>query len=429
MSIAEIHYKFLNSTGVSTDTRTLTSGQIFFALSGDNFNGNEYVQQALDKGAAFAVIDDKKVFDAEDKRMILVKDVLKTLQSLANYHKNYLGIPIIALTGSNGKTTTKNLIYLVLSQQYNVKATVGNFNNHIGVPLTLLSFGEEHDFGIVEMGANHPGEIDELCKIAEPSFGYVTNFGKAHLEGFGSVEGVVKAKSELYRYLAANRGVVFAYKNDDKQLQLTSNQERILFESGEDDSFDYELLAVQPKLKFRNKENIVLTHLVGAYNFTNCIAALAIGEYFGVSKEKAIRAIATYEPDNNRSQILKTDKNILLLDAYNANPTSIHAAIDSFVADTEHSKKVLILGDMFELGSYSAQEHQSVVELLEKNTSIQAYLVGENFNNTNSTSEHILLFKTREDLKQELKNTPIDNAYILLKGSRGMALESLVAYL
>lgn len=279
MSIAEIHYKFLNSTGVSTDTRTLTSSQIFFALSGDNFNGNEYVQQALDKGAAFAVIDDKKVFDAEDKRMILVKDVLKTLQSLANYHKNYLGIPIIALTGSNGKTTTKNLIYLVLSQQYNVKATVGNFNNHIGVPLTLLSFGEEHDFGIVEMGANHPGEIDELCKIAEPSFGYVTNFGKAHLEGFGSVEGVVKAKSELYRYLAANRGVVFAYKNDDKQLQLTSNQERILFESGEDDSFDYELLAAQPKLKFRNKENIVLTHLVGAYNFTNYIAALAIGEY------------------------------------------------------------------------------------------------------------------------------------------------------
>lgn len=429
MTIAQIHQGFLNAKSLSTDTRTILSGSMFFALSGENFNGNQYVQQALDKGAAYVVMDDLKFYDKDDKRMFLVENTLKTLQDLAGYHRNYLGLPILALTGSNGKTTTKNLIHQVLSKQFNVQATKGNLNNHIGVPLTLLSMTEEHDLGIVEMGANHAGEIDLLCRIAQPNYGYITNFGKAHLEGFGSLEGVIKAKSELYRYIASKGSSIFVYKNDSKQMELSEIQNRIVFESGDSDSSNFQLLAAQPKLQFRYKQNQITTSLVGVYNFVNCIAAISIGAYFGVPENKIIEAISYYIPDNNRSQIIQTDKNLLLLDAYNANPTSVRAAIDSFIEEKEHPKKALILGDMLELGDFASEEHQAIVDSLASYSSIQVYLVGENFSRTKSTSSHMSFYKTRDDLENVFKKESIAASYILLKGSRGIALEKLIHYL
>lgn len=429
MTIPNLHQLFLSTEKVSTDTRTLQNGELFFALSGDNFNGNQYARQALDKGASYVVMDDSKFYDKEEKRMILVEDALKALQDLANHHRNYLGLPIIALTGSNGKTTTKNLIKEVLSKQFIVQATKGNLNNHIGVPLTLLSMTSDHDLGLVEMGANHPGEIELLCLIAEPNYGYITNFGKAHLEGFGDLEGVIRAKSELYNYLALTEACVFVYEKDEKQLELTKDQNRILFNSYKDETGDFQLLSAQPKLQFRYKACTISTNLVGAYNFVNCIAALKIGSYFGVPDEMAIKAISSYTPDNNRSQLMKTERNLLLLDAYNANPTSVLAAINSFVAEELHANKVLILGDMFELGAYAAREHQAIVDLLRNNNAIKVYLVGENFFRTSNDATHVSLYKTRAELAKVLQNEKLDAAYILLKGSRGMALENLVEYL
>ncbi|HLS11329.1 MAG TPA: UDP-N-acetylmuramoyl-tripeptide--D-alanyl-D-alanine ligase [Flavobacteriaceae bacterium] len=429
MTTAKLHQAFLNSDSLSTDTRTMLPGAIFFALSGENYNANLFVEKAFDKGASYVVMDDAKLYDKTNKRMLFVKNTLKALQDLAAYHRQYLGLPIIALTGSNGKTTTKNLINKVLSKKFVVQATEGNLNNHIGVPLTLLSMTEDHDLGIVEMGANHPGEIDLLCHIAQPNFGYITNFGKAHLEGFGSLEGVVQAKTELYRYLASKGGYVFVNKNDAKQLELSENQNRILFGPSELDGEDVQLLTAQPKLKFRYKSEAISTNLVGAYNFINCAAAIVIGEYFGVSKGDIVKAISVYTPDNNRSELVKTDRNLLLLDAYNANPTSVRAAIKSFIADASHSNKVLILGDMLELGSFAVKEHQDIVDLLAAHTTMKVYLVGENFNNAKNFASHITIYKTRGEIEKVLREEPLNASYILLKGSRGIALENLVKYL
>src|SRR5690625_79958 len=429
MTTAKLHQAFLNSDSLSTDTRTMLPGAIFFALSGENYNANLFVEKAFDKGASYVVMDDAKLYDKTNKRMLFVKNTLKALQDLAAYHRQYLGLPIIALTGSNGKTTTKNLINKVLSKKFVVQATEGNLNNHIGVPLTLLSMTEDHDLGIVEMGANHPGEIDLLCHIAQPNFGYITNFGKAHLEGFGSLEGVVQAKTELYRYLASKGGYVFVNKNDAKQLELSENQNRILFGPSELDGEDVQLLTAQPKLKFRYKSEAISTNLVGAYNFINCAAAIVIGEYFGVSKGDIVKAISVYTPDNNRSELVKTDRNLLLLDAYNANPTNVRAAIKSFIADASHSNKVLILGDMLELGSFAVKEHQDIVDLLAAHTTMKVYLVGENFNNAKNFASYITIYKTRGEIEKVLREEPLNASYILLKGSRGIALENLVKYL
>lgn len=429
MTIAKIHQAFLNSESLSIDTRTMIPGAMFIALSGENFNGNHYVQQALDKGAAYVVMDDNKRYDKTNKQMLLVKDTLKTLQELATYHRSYLGLPIIALTGSNGKTTTKNLINRVLSMKFNVQATKGNLNNHIGVPLTILSMTEEHDIGLVEMGANHLGEIELLCQIAQPNYGYITNFGKAHLEGFGSIEGVVKGKTELYRYLALKRGTAFVYTNDSRQLKLSENQNRIIFESSDSNIGDFQLLTTQPKLKFRYKTVEVTTNLFGSYNFANCIAAMAIGAYFGVAQKELIEAISTYSSEDNRSQIVKTKSNLLLLDAYNANPTSVRVAIDSFLSEETEATKVMILGDMLELGSYAAEEHQHIVEVLSAHPTIKIYFVGENFYRIKTKSSHMHFYQTREDLEELLKTKPLTSSYILLKGSRGIALEKLIEYL
>lgn len=429
MTTSALHQAFLNSDSLSTDTRTLLPGAMFFALSGENFNANLFVYKALEKGASYVVMDDPKLYDKTNKRMLFVKNTLKALQDLATYHRQYLGLPIIALTGSNGKTTTKNLIDNVLSIKFNVLATKGNLNNHIGVPLTLLSMTEEHDLGLVEMGANHPGEIDLLCQIAQPNYGYITNFGKAHLEGFGSLKGVVQAKTELYRYLASVGGYIFVNKSDTKQLEVSKNQKRILFDSSESGAGNCKLLTAQPKLEFLYKSETISTNLVGAYNFINCVAAIEIGAYFGVSKDGIVKAISAYTPDNNRSEVMKTERNLLLLDAYNANPTSMRTAIKSFIADTSHPNKALILGDMLELGEFAAIEHQDIVDLLSTHTNIKTYLVGKNFNNTKNQSTHITIYESRDDLEEMLRNEPLNASYVLLKGSRGIALENLVKYL
>src|SRR5699024_3489333 len=375
MTTSALHQAFLNSDSLSTDTRTLLPGAMFFALSGGNFNANLFVDKALEKGASYVVMDDPNLYDKTNKRMLFVKNTLKALQDLATYHRQYLGLPIIALTGSNGKTTTKNLINNVLSVKFNVLATKGNLNNHIGVPLTLLSMTEEHDLGLVEMGANHPGEIDLLCQIAQPNYGYITNFGKAHLEGFGSLKGVVQAKTELYRYLASVGGYLFVNKSDAKQLELSKNQKRILFDSSESGAGNCKLLTAQPKLEFLYKSETISTNLVGAYNFINCIAAIEIGAYFGVSKDGIVKAISTYTPDNNRSEVMKTERNLLLLDAYNANPTSMRTAIKSFIADTSHPNKALILGDMLELGEFWVIEQRDIIDLFSTYTNKKTYLV------------------------------------------------------
>lgn len=428
MKIAEMHDVFLESTGVSIDTRTIKENNIFFALSGENFNANLFAKDALAKGASLVIVDDKKFYDSKNKAYVLVSSVLTTLQELANFHRNYIGLPVISLTGSNGKTTTKNLIRDVLSRKYNVLATKGNLNNHIGVPLTLLSLEEEHDLAVVELGANHPKEIEALCKIAEPNFGYITNFGKAHLEGFGSEEGVVKAKSELYTYLKNNGGLAFVNALEAKQLELTEAMDREVFYIGEDAEF--ELLKAQPKLVIRYDKEQIETNLVGAYNLTNCVAALFIGAYFGISIEESASAVAAYIPDNNRSEVKKTDSNLLLMDAYNANPTSILAALNSFLSDKEHKDKVVILGDMFELGAYAEQEHQAIADYLGEIKGLKAFLLGENFAKTTIAKESdIKVYASLSEMQVHLQKNKIEGAYILLKGSRGMALENLVEYL
>lgn len=428
MKIAALHNLFLESTGVSTDTRSTKEGNIFFALSGENFNANLFAKDAIAKGASLVIVDDKKVYDSKNKDYVLVSSVLETLQKLANFHRNYIGLPIISLTGSNGKTTTKNLIRDVLSKKYNILATKGNLNNHIGVPLTLLDLEEKHDLAIVEFGANHPKEIEALCEIAEPNFGYITNFGKAHLEGFGSEEGVVQAKSELYTYLKKKDGVVFVNALEEKQLQLSDSISREIFKIGEKEEF--ELLEAQPKLILRYKEERVETNLVGAYNLSNSVAALFIGSYFGVSPKDSVSAISSYTPDNNRSELRRTTSNLLLMDAYNANPTSIRLALNSFLSDNKHENKVVILGDMFELGVYAEQEHQAVVDYLAKVKDVKAFLVGENFAKTSLKEEsNIKIYASLKEVQNYLIQHKIEDAYVLLKGSRGMALENLVEYL
>ncbi|MGB0186897.1 MAG: UDP-N-acetylmuramoyl-tripeptide--D-alanyl-D-alanine ligase, partial [Flavobacteriaceae bacterium] len=338
MKIEALHQLFLKAKSVSTDTRTLEKGTLFFALKGENFNGNRFAQKALDLGASYCIIDE--VQDPNHEHFILVDDVLQTLQKLANYHRNYLNIPIIALTGSNGKTTTKELIYSVLKQRYETQATLGNLNNHIGVPLTLLRMDESTEIGIVEMGANHIGEIARLCTIANPNFGYITNFGKAHLEGFGSEEGIVKGKSELYDYLKEKKGTIFLNADDKKQVkQVGDYQNRITFSERESSDFTITLLKESPFLSIEINKTLMHTQLLGRYNFTNTAAAITIGLHFDVDLTSIKKGIESYAPKNNRSQIIKQNSNTIILDAYNANPSSVEAALKNFKT-MEGSQKI-----------------------------------------------------------------------------------------
>ncbi len=423
MNIETLHQHFLKSNGISTDSRHVFKNSLFFALKGDNFNGNHFAQEALDKGAYKVIVDEEKHHKATGET-ILVDNALITLQQLAHFHREYLGLTIVALTGSNGKTTTKELINAVLSQKYITQATKGNLNNHIGVPLTLLTITDETEIGIVEMGANHPKEIEMLCNIAQPNFGYITNFGKAHLEGFINLEGVVKAKTELYGFLKENRGLVFVNLEDSQQMEASKDIKRISFGT-QNAYYNIELLNSEAELEVGFQGIRINTHLVGAYNFANISAAIAIGTYFGVEIDAIKNVLENYIPSNNRSQIITKGSNQILLDAYNANPTSMLAALENF-RQTKGVNKILFLGDMFELGADAHKEHQNIVDFIQKNNIGKIYLIGENFFKTKSNSHVILRFENFEKAEQEIKNHPPKNAQILIKASRGMALERIL---
>ena len=414
MKIKDIYSLYSKHYLVDTDTRNIRQNTIFFALKGDNFNGNKFAEKAIKLGAKYAIVDEAEY--NTHPNTILVDNVLESLQQLANYHRNFLKIPIIGLTGSNGKTTTKELINVVLSKKYKTTATIGNLNNHIGVPLTLLSMTPETEIGIVEMGANHKQEIAFLCSLSQPDFGYITNFGKAHLEGFGGIEGVIQGKSELYTFLEKNKKTVFINPNDPIQVDKAEKIKTIPF----DDSLKF--LEVNPFVKLSFNSNSVQSNLIGKYNYTNIAIACTIGKYFEVTDSNIKNAIEEYTPDNNRSQIIIKSSNKIILDAYNANPSSMKAALENFDS-IEEEYKTVILGDMFELGKTSLKEHQTIADLVENLKFDNSYFVGENFHQTKTKNN---LFKTFEDLLEHLKNNPLKHQSILIKGSRGMRLERLL---
>ena len=423
MNTKSIYKIFLESNSVCTDTRNLQDNDLFFALKGDNFNGNKFAKQAIQSGAKFAIIDEKEF---EGENTILVKDVLETLQELSTHHRKQLDIPIIAITGSNGKTTTKELINTVLSQKYNTTATEGNLNNHIGVPLTLLTLTNKTEIGIVEMGANHPKEIEFLCNIALPDYGYITNFGKAHLEGFGSIEGVIKAKSELYDFLKEHDKTIFINEDDSIQIEKTKNFNTYSYsEDKQSSDININLIEANPFIKLRFNETEIQSNLIGLYNLKNISAAISIGNYFKVSDKDIAKAIENYSPTNNRSQIINKNSNKIILDAYNANPTSMQAAIDSF-NKLKDKHKIAFLGDMFELGKESSVEHQNIVDLLENTNLSKAYVVGSNFGETKTNSSDIVILNSYEELNRILLNKSFENCTILIKGSRDMAMERII---
>ncbi|WP_027392665.1 UDP-N-acetylmuramoyl-tripeptide--D-alanyl-D-alanine ligase [Aquimarina latercula] len=422
MDITRLHELFLKSDGISTDTRKIKNNSIFFALKGGNFDGNTYAKQAIDKGALYAVIDDEKF--AISDQYILVKDTLKALQSLATHHRKHLKIPIIALTGSNGKTTTKELINCVLSANYQTTATLGNLNNHIGVPLTLLSMNENTEIGIVEMGANHQKEIEFLCNIALPDFGYITNIGKAHLEGFGSLEGVLKGKTELYRHLKKYNKTVFLNTEDTKLSKAAEGIKVYTFSQKQESDITIQLDNVDPMVNVLCKNQNIHSNLIGAYNFTNISAAIAIGFYFKINPEKIKTAIESYIPSNNRSQIINKEELTIILDAYNANPSSMSVAIDNF-HNLDYNNKTVFLGDMFELGDSAAAEHEKIAEKATKTSFDTIYLIGNNFFETSIKDVRIRKYRSFETLKENESFSDIKDA-ILIKGSRGMQLERIL---
>ena len=420
-TIANLHSLFLECSSVSTDTRKIEKNSLFVALKGDNFDANTFAKEALEKGAKYVVIDNPTYLI--DNRTLLVKDSLIALQELAKYHRTFLGLPIIALTGSNGKTTTKELIHAVLSKKYNTLATIGNLNNHIGVPLTLLRFTKETEIGIIEMGANHQKEIEFLCQIAQPDYGYITNFGKAHLEGFGGVEGVIKGKSEMYDYLRGNNKMVFVNVDDSIQKEKSTNIKRFSF-SLNDSTADVKISTIEanPMVKIIFNNQTVQSHLIGIYNANNINAAITIGNYFKVSDELIKEAIENYIPENNRSQLILKNGNEIILDAYNANPSSMAAAIANFI-QLEKKNKIAILGDMFELGEESHNEHEKIVDLLINETSISTYFIGKDFYANQTSNTHLKFFENFENFAAFLKTNLPNNNLLLIKGSRGMALE------
>lgn len=423
MEIETIYKYFKHCSSVCTDTRKIEPNALFFALKGDNFNGNTFAKQALEKGAKYCIVDEEAY--ASDQ-CLLVDDVLQTLQQLATYHRDQMLIPVIALTGSNGKTTTKELINAVLSKKYTTIATQGNLNNHIGVPLTLLRMTEKTDIAIVEMGANHAKEIEFLCNIAQPDYGLITNFGKAHLEGFGSVEGIIKAKSELYEYIKAHQKTIFVNENDEIQVKQTMQYDNV-YNFGLMTSVDaaVEIVSSQPYVVLKYNDLTIKSQLTGMYNFNNIAAAIGVGSFFKVEPLDIVSAIESYNPTNYRSQIIEKGNNTIIMDAYNANPTSMMAALDNF-KQLDRGPKVLFLGDMFELGNSAEIEHQYIVDYLETNALGKAFLIGKNFYKTTSDGSDIMKFETFEDLKSQLENHPINNSLMLIKGSRGMALERIL---
>jgi len=424
MTIEKLHQLFLKYPQVSTDTRNIQPNCIFFALKGNNFNGNKFASEAIRNGAAYAIVDEEKFVNGE--AVVLVDDVLKSLQELANYHRNFCDAKIIGLTGSNGKTTTKELIFAVISKKYNTVATKGNLNNHIGVPLTLLTIKKNTEFAIIEMGANHVKEIEFLCHIAQPDYGYITNFGKAHLEGFGGVEGVIKGKSELYDHLITNKK--FAFLNADDLVQkkkLRNYASKFGFSTSDPNYYRINYLGAHPFVKLEIEKTEINTQLIGSYNFNNCCAAVLMGKYFNVPLEDIKNAIEAYLPQNNRSQIIDKKEYRIILDAYNANPNSMEAALKNF-KNFPGSGKIVFLGDMFELGEKADEEHQKIVDLVTGMNFDNVFLVGQNFNKTKSD---FAKFTTFDDLSSFLKSNKLKKGNLLIKGSRGMALERILDYL
>lgn len=418
MTTAALHQKFVECTGISIDSRSIIEGQMFFALKGPNFDGHKYINKAMDSGANYAIIDDEKY--EKTPNTILVNDSEKALQDLARYHRSTLTIPIIGLTGSNGKTTTKELIASVLTQKYEVFATKGNLNNHLGVPLSILSIKKSHEIAIIEMGANHIGEIKFLSQISMPDYGLITNIGKAHLEGFGSIEGVRQGKTELYEYIRLIGGRIF-YNCSDPKLKES------IFESDNTITYDsskIKILDAFPYLTILYKNQEYNVKLSGAYNATNMIAAITIGNHFNVNKDQITKGLSIYEPSNNRSEIKKTTTNLLILDAYNANPSSMHVSIEN-LHNAQAPDKALIIGHMLELGKESEFEHQKLINYIEKLDFDSVYLIGHEFYNLTMPKQY-QYFENTEGLIIYLSNNPINNKTILLKGSRGIALEKLI---
>lgn len=418
MDIQSIYDIFSRYPLVTTDSRKCSKDSLFFALKGGNFDGNKFAKAAIDQGCAYAFVDEPEFADGD--RILLVDDCLKTLQRLAEYHRKQLGIRIIGITGSNGKTTTKELVAAVLGKKFNLTYTQGNLNNQIGVPLTLLSIKKEHELAIVEMGASHPGDIEELVNIAHPDFGLITNIGTAHILGFGSFEGVVKTKCELYDYLRAHNGKVFYHCANPILEEKSSGMDRIPYGAGS--AFSAELVGCDPFLRIRWNGCDIQTQLIGAYNFENVLASIAVGSYFGVTPKDVVEAISQYAPTNSRSQYKKTASNDLIIDAYNANPTSMSAALENFKKMAADSK-VVVLGDMKELGHVSAEEHQKIADMLPALHLKQAFLIGSEFAKTNSDA---LKFDSVDQLNEYLKANPISSSLVLVKGSNSMKLTSCV---
>lgn len=422
MNIQELYALFKSSAGVNTDTRTIRENQLFFALKGENFDGNAFALNALEAGACRAVVSD--TIEADDPRLIKVPDTLKTLQELAAYHRKQLDIPVIGLTGTNGKTTTKELIRAVLSAKYSVKATTGNLNNDIGVPLTVLGIGEDAQIAIVEMGASHPEDLRPLLAVSQPTHGLITNVGKAHLLGFGSYEGVKHAKGLLYDYLKEHDGVVFANADDEVLQEMLWEREMPRIPYGLEGVTLPRATPQEPFLTmvFGGKTTL-RTQLVGAYNAANIMAALKIGWFFEVPEADALAAIAAYTPSNNRSQLVKTQKNTLIVDAYNANPSSMAVALDNL--SLGEGRKVALIGEMRELGAEAAVEHRKIVERLQ---GMEAYLVGEEFAKA-AEGTGIPVFESSDALAAYLQKHPLEGCTILIKGSRGTRMEKVIASL
>ena len=425
MDISSIYQLFLDSNKVCTDSRKIKDNDLFFSLKGPNFNGNKFAKTALGNGANYAIVDQKEY--AIDDNYILVNDCLDTLQKLANYHRKKSKAKIIGLTGSNGKTTSKELIFSVLKLEFKTIATIGNLNNHIGVPLTLLSIKPETEIALIEMGANHLKEIELLCNIADPDYGYITNFGKAHLEGFINLEGVIKGKSELYTYLMKKSRLIFINSRDNKQLEITKEYTEKFTFGNVNSNVNYSVNAINPQITISLEDVTIKSNLFGEYNVENLAAAICVGKYFNMSNTLIKEGIEGYTPNNNRSQIIEKGSNKIFLDAYNANPTSMQLALANF-NEMDEKNKILFIGDMYELGENSHKMHQDIVNTIEEMNFNQTYLLGDLFNKTKSSSK-IKAFAVLEDLNSNINLKEISNSTILIKGSRGMQLEKILDFL
>ena len=420
MNISELHNLFLKHSVICTDTRSIIPNSIFFSLKGENFNGNKFAKQALEKGCRFAVIDEEEYYT---KGCILVNDVKEILQKLATYHRKYISIPIIGITGTNGKTTTKELIHYILSSQYNCYATKGNLNNQIGVPLSILEINKNHEIAIIEMGASKIGEIENLCNITQPNSGIITNVGLAHLEGFGSFDGVVQTKTELYNFIEKTNGTVFVNNEDRVLLEKSEKIKRVLFGKEKNSDFNAQITEEFPFVSIKIGRTSINSNLIGEFQFYNILAACAIGNFYGITTENLKKSIESYKPNNNRTEIVETEKNYIILDAYNANPSSMNSMIESF-SKLERRRKLCVLGEMRELGEYSKKEHISLIEKMIK-LDIETIFIGEEFTNINNINS----YKNTNEFLIEKNKFELNNRTILIKGSRGIKLENLVDYL